>query len=51
MHYTMKKTYLVPSTEAVTVIVDSILMNSLNDVGGQDVTMASESDFDSFFGA
>lgn len=47
----MKKEYLVPSTEAVTVTVDSILMNSLNGAKGQDVDFETPQDFDSFFGS
>ena len=47
----MKKTYFEPSTEMVKVAVDQILMSSLDGVGGQNVTMESESDFDSFFGS
>jgi hypothetical protein len=46
----MKKTYFEPSTEMVKVAVEQILMGSLNGVGGENVTMGSESDFDSFFG-
>lgn len=46
----MKKEYLVPQTEIVKVAVEQILMGSLNGVGGENVTMESESDFDSFFG-
>ena len=47
----MKKTYFEPTTEMVKVAVDQILMGSLDldGVGGQDVTMESGSDFDSFF--
>ena len=45
----MKKEYLVPSAETVKVTVDSILMNSLNGVGGEDVTIHSEEEFDAFF--
>ena len=47
----MKKTYYEPSTEMVKVAVEQILMGSLDGVGGQNVTMVSESDFDSFFGS
>ena len=47
----MKKTYFEPTTEMVKVAVDQILMGSLNGVGGENVTMVSESDFDSFFGS
>ncbi len=47
----MKKTYYEPSTEMVKVAVEQILMGSLDGVGGQNVTMESESDFDSFFGS
>lgn len=47
----MKKTYYEPSIETVMVAVDQILMSSLDGVGGQNVTMEGESDFDSFFGS
>ena len=46
----MKKTYFEPSTEMVKVAVEQILMSSLDGVGGQNVTMYDESDFDTFFG-
>lgn len=49
----MKKYYIEPQTIAAQVSVDQILMGSLDldGVGGQNVTMESESDFDSFFGS
>ena len=47
----MKKSYFEPMTEMVKVAVDQILMGSLNGVGGENVTMETESTFESFFGS
>lgn len=47
----MKKIYTKPELDVRIIAMDKILMASINGAAGQNVTMETESDFDSFFGS